>query len=136
MENTFIPEKFNRIEDAIKNQKDGYYIGSRLVLPFHCELIKVEIGDEHYTEFVGSENIKISQDPQNTSIYFRVKGRLFDIFKDMFLIEDLTKSEKGSLPDVIHLTVCEIDADICEQNTHIRLACTLLEDNYVKIIKK
>ncbi len=57
------------IVDIVNSDKKGFYIGTRMILPFKCNLIKL-IADSHiFTEFVGNDHVKISQTNLNTSIY-------------------------------------------------------------------
>ncbi len=106
------------IKDAINAKKTGFHIGQRLVLPFRCQIIKMMVKGELFTELVGSNNVKIQQDPKNTSIYFRLSGKL----------DNLVGTYR-----VIKLIVCEWDVDICDVSKHIKLVCEM-EENHVTII--
>ncbi len=107
------------IRQALKEGKDGFHIGGRIILPFRCQLIKIVIKEEIYTEFVGNEHIKISQDPQNTSIYFRETGRLASFLGEFHPIK---------------MIAAEWDADLTDPKTHIKLLLEV-EDYHVLRIK-
>ena len=64
----------NTITEAVKAKNSGFHIGQRLILPFRCQVIKLMVGGEIYTEFVGSKHVKISQDPKNTSLSVAAVG--------------------------------------------------------------
>jgi len=102
------------IKQAVEEGCNGFYIGHRLVLPFRCQLIKLIVEGEIFTEMVGSKHIKISQDPKNTSIYLRSIGKLSNFF--------------GTYK-VIKMVVCEWDVDLCDQSKHIKVICEI-EDNH------
>lgn len=106
------------IRQALHEQKEGFYIGHRIVLPFRCMLIKVIVDGLIFTEMVGSKHIKIQQDPKNTSIYIRSIGKLGN-FVDTY--------------KVIKLIACEWDADISDRSTHIKLVCEIRDNHTVTI---
>ena len=104
------------ILNAINAKKSGYHIGQRLILPFRCQMVKMMVEGEIITEFVGSKHIKLSQDPKNTSIYFRSSGNL-DNFVDSY--------------KVVKLIVSEWDADLTDMANHIKLICRIEENHEV-----
>ena len=106
------------IRTALNNKKQGFYIDQRLILPFKCQIVKLIIGGEIHTEFVGGKDIKLNQDPLNTSIYFRSAGKL-----TTFL---------GTYK-VIKLIVVEQDKCLCEIENHIKLICEIEEYHHVNI---
>ena len=106
------------ITEAVKAKKNGFYIGQRLILPFRCQVIKMMVEGEIYTEFVGSKHVKISQDPKNTSIYFRSTGRL-DNLVDTY--------------NVVKLILCEWESDLTDTRNHIKVVCEM-EENHVVLI--
>ena len=110
--------KSSQILDIVNGQGKGFYIGSRLILPFKCQFIKL-IADSHvYTEFVGNKDIKVSQDPLNTSIYFRETGRLSKF-------EDSYKS--------IKFIVAGTDEDLTNRDSHLKVVCHIQENHDVEI---
>ncbi len=106
------------VQEALEKKLTGFHIGQRLILPFRCQLIKLIAKNEIYTEFVGGEDIKISQDPQNTSIYFRNMGRLRNFLGDYGLIK---------------MVVAEWDADLTDPRTHIKIVVELEEHHIARI---
>jgi hypothetical protein len=106
------------IEEALEKNLTGFHIGNRLILPFHCQLLKLIVSKEIFHEFVGSEHIKISQDPNNTSIYFRIIGKLSNYVGSYQLVK---------------IIVAEIGADLCDPTSHIKLFCQIEESHVVKI---
>ena len=106
------------INQALEEGKDGFHIGTRLILPFRCQIIKIIIESEIFTEMVGSKNIKLSQDAQNTSIYFRSHGSL-----------DKTIGKY----EVIKIVVAELEADLSDVSNHIKIICEIGDTHVVKI---
>ncbi|MCH8902945.1 MAG: hypothetical protein IIA45_03405 [Bacteroidetes bacterium] len=106
------------IKEALESGKQGFHIGRRLILPFKCQLIKIIVEREIYTELIGSKDVKINQDPQNTSIYFRAIGDLDKVI--------------GSF-EVIKLIVAEEGAELTDITTHIKLVCEIAEGHEVNI---
>ncbi len=106
-----------RITEALEAKTTGFYIGNRLILPFRCQLLKIIVGGEIFTEMVGSNHIKIQQDPKNTSVYFRDIGKL---------------SNLGEY-QVIKLVVCEWDEDLVDLKNHVKVVCEIDERHVVTI---
>ena len=107
-------EIINKVKSGIK----GFYIGNRIILPFRCLLIKLIVQSDIFTEFVGNQHIKISQEAKNTSIYFRETGKLSEL--------------QGSY-QYIKLIVAGIEEDLTDRTTHIKLVCKILDDHEVDI---
>lgn len=104
------------IVEIIKSDKKGFHIGTRMILPFKCNLIKL-IADHHiFTEFVGNDHLKIAQTSRNTSIYFRETGRLSEF-------EGTYKS--------IKLILSSEEADLTDVNNHVKVLCHILENREV-----
>ncbi len=110
--------KSKEILEIVKTEKRGYYNGNRLILPFRCQLIKLIANSHIYTEFVGSDDVKISQDAHNTSIYFRETGRLANF--------------EGSYKNV-KMIVAGFDEDLTEMDSHIKMICHIEENHKVNI---
>lgn len=106
------------VKEAIAQKKNGFYIGHRLILPFKCQILKVIVDSEIFTELVGGKNLKLYQDPQNTSIYIRTIGKLNNYI-------DTYKS--------IKIIVAEWDADLTDINTHQKLVCEIQDGHEVLI---
>lgn len=96
------------ITNVVNSDSKGFYVGNRLILPFKCQLLKLIVDGHIYTEFVGNEDIKISQDPKNTSVYFREVGKLSHF-------EDTYKS--------IKMIVAGEDEDLTDHDKHLKLVC-------------
>ena len=102
--------------EIINSEKMGYYTGKRMILPFQCNIIKL-IADSHiFTEFVGSDDVKIAQDYQNTSIYFREIGKL--------------KEFEGGY-SLIRIIIAPLGSDLTDKNQHIKLVCRIIENHEV-----
>lgn len=106
------------IQQALDEGKEGFHIGTRLILPFKCQIIKIIIESEIFTELIGSKDIKLAQDIENTSIYFRSHGSL-----------DKTIGKY----EVVKIVASEWDADLSDVNTHIKLICEIGDTHVVKI---
>ena len=107
-----------KISHALEQKKKGFHIGQRLILPFSCQIIKIIVDDEIYTEVVGGKNIRINQDPQNTSIFFRIGGKL----------DNMVGTYK-----VIKMIICEWEDDLTEVSKHRKLVCEMEKDHQVII---
>jgi len=106
------------LQEIINSDKKGYYTGKRMILPFKCNIIKLIVDGHIFTEFVGSEDIKISQDFQNTSIYFREIGKL--------------KQFEGSY-SLIRIIIAPWEEDLTDKTQHIKLICKIVENHEVEI---
>ncbi|MBN4065941.1 hypothetical protein JYT51_01250 [Candidatus Amoebophilus asiaticus] len=106
------------IREAIESDLKGFYIGRRLALPFKCQVIKIIAGGENLTVMERSGSICIGQDPQNTSIYFLLSGKLKDYVGNY---------------KVIKLIVCEYDDDVCIMDNHVKLVCEMKDNHLVNI---
>lgn len=67
---------------------------------------------------VGNPDIKLHQDPRNTSIYVTSRGRLSNFIGRYKYIK---------------LIVCEWDDDLCDVTTHQKLICELHDNHEVDI---
>jgi len=106
------------VADALKSNKNGFHIGQRLILPFKCQIIKIIVDDEIYTELVGSDNVKINQDPNNTSVFFRIHGKL---------------TKMVGTYQVVKMIVAEMTDDLTDVNTHRKIVCEMEEHHNVNI---
>lgn len=103
------------IKEEIRGGATGFYIGSRLILPFKCQFLKLIVDNHIVTEFVGSKHIKISQEEKNTSIYFTESGKLKDF--------------EGSY-EYIKFVIAGLSDDLCDKENHLRMVCSI-EDNHI-----
>lgn len=106
------------IKQALKENRNGFYIGHRLVLPFKCQILKIIFDNEIFTELVGGKNLKLFQDPNNTSIYISSHGKLSN-FMDRY--------------KVVKLIICELEDDVCNVDTHTKLICEIKDNHQVAI---
>jgi len=107
------------IREALDQKINGYYIGNRLILPFHAQIIKLIFDGEVYTELVGSKEIQLNKDPNNTSIYFKKitdLNRYSDSFKN------------------IKLLICEWNENICTAK-HYKIIADI-EEQHVVLLKE
>ncbi|MFK7899749.1 MAG: hypothetical protein AB8B61_03215, partial [Cyclobacteriaceae bacterium] len=98
--------------NVIQSDKKGYYTGTRMILPFKCNILKLIVDGHIFTEFVGSEDIKIAQDQKNTSIYFRQIGKL--------------KKFEGEY-SLIKVIIAPLETDLTEKENHFKLICKILD---------
>lgn len=107
-----------QILEIIKSNKKGYYTGNRMIFPFKCNFLKV-IADSHImTEFKKNEHISVSQEAQNTSLYFTEVGRLKHF-------EDGYKS--------IKILLAPLDCDLTDVKNHIKLICHIEGNHQVEL---
>lgn len=106
------------IKEQIKSGANGFYIGSRMILPFKCQFIKLIVDNHIVTEFVGNSHIKVSQEERNTSIYFRESGKLNDF--------------EGSY-EYIKMIISGLGDDLCDKDQHLKIICSIEENHIVKL---
>ena len=105
------------ILEIINSDQKGYHTGNRMIFPFKCNFIKI-IADSHImTEFKKSDDITISQEPMNTSLYFREIGRLKEF-------------ESGY--KYIKIVLASYQDDLSNPENHIKLVCKILENHRVE----
>lgn len=106
------------ILSIVNSDKKGFHIGTRMILPFKCNIIKLIADSNIFTEFVGSEHVKVSQTNLNTSIYFRETGRL-------------SKFSGGYKS--IKLIVTSEDEDLTIIKNHVKIICHILDNHEVEL---
>ncbi len=106
------------IREALAQNKEGYYIGCRLILPFKCNLLKIIVEGHIFTEMVGSHHIKVQQDELNTSVYLRDTGKLSN-YVDTY--------------NVVKIIAAEMGTDLTDQKQHIKLVCEIGDHNNLLI---
>lgn len=107
-----------KLKEEIRGGATGFYIGSRMILPFKCQFIKLIVDNHIVTEFVGNKNIKLSQEEKNTSIYFTESGKLNDF--------------EGSY-EYIKLIIAGLEDDLCNRENHIKVVCSIEDNHLVKL---
>ena len=59
------------INQVLKEKKSGLYFGNRVLLPFHCTILKIVIEDDVITDFsIGEKGAYVNETPDFTEIYF------------------------------------------------------------------
>ena len=107
-----------KIKDLIRGGAQGFYIGTRMILPFKCQFLKLIVDNHIVTEFVGNKNIKVSQEERNTSLYFTESGKL-DNFEGSY--------------EYIKLIIAGLEDDLCDRGTHLKIVCSIEENHIVKL---
>jgi hypothetical protein len=109
------------IREILKEKKYGLYYGNRVLLPFSCHIIKLNIENDLITDFSPSDKgVHISENPDFMEIYF------YD-YKD--LGEVVTKYE------TIKMIVVQKGKDIFNLKNHITLALYPEDNNQLRIEK-
>ena len=109
------------ISEVLKDKKSGLYFGNRILLPFSCHIIKLNIENDLITDFSPSfKGVHISENPDFMEIYF------YD-YKD--LSEAITKYE------AIKMIVVEKGKDVFNMKNHIKLALQPEENHQLRIEK-
>jgi hypothetical protein len=107
------------IKEVLKEKKTGLYFGNRVLLPFSCHIIKLNIENDLITDFSPSfKGVHISENDDFMEIYF------YD-YKN--LKEVITKYE------AIKMIVVEKGKDVFNLKNHIKLALHPEEDNQLRI---
>lgn len=89
------------IREAIIQGKHAFVLGSQLILPFRCYVLKITVGHETYTDLY--QKVKILSMPRNTILVLRGKAWQDEV--------------PESTPYVI-LVVAEEDTDLSEKKNH------------------
>ena len=59
------------INEVLKGKKRGLYFGNRVLLPFHCTILKIVIEDDVITDFsIGEKGAYLNEAQDFTEIYF------------------------------------------------------------------
>ena len=106
------------IKKQVKEGVTGFYIGSRMILPFQCQFIKLIVDSHIITEFVGNKHVKVSQEAKNSSIYFRETGKLNQF--------------EGSY-EYIKLIIAGLEDDLCDRENHLKIICSIEDNHTVKL---
>jgi len=109
------------INEVLKEKKTGLYFGNRILLPFSCHILKLNIENDLITDFSPSfKGVNISENPDFMEIYFHDYKDLGDV---------ITKYE------AIKMIVVEKGKDIFNTKNHITLALKPEENNQLRIEK-
>ena len=94
------------LEEILKNNVNGIYYGNRVLLPFHCYVLKIVIENDIITDFsLKNTGAYINEYPDFTEIYFldypdieaniskfeTIKMIVVDKQKDIFNFDDHVK---------------------------------------------
>ncbi|MCW8810894.1 MAG: hypothetical protein OQJ93_00270 [Ignavibacteriaceae bacterium] len=109
------------INEVVKEKKSGLYFGNRVLLPFSCHIIKLNIENDLITDFSPfGESVHVSENPDFMEIYFHD-------YKDL--------KEVVSKFEAIKMIVVEKGKDVFNTKNHITLALHP-EDNHQLRIEK
>ena len=109
------------LSQVLKEKKSGLYFGNRVLLPFSCHLIKLNIENDLITDFSPShKGVYVSENDDFMEIYFHD-------YKD--LGEVITKFE------AIKMIVVEKGKDVFDTKNHITIALHPEENHRLRIEK-
>jgi len=96
------------ISEVLKEKKSGLYFGNRVLLPFSCHILKLNIENDLITDFSPSDKgVNVSENSDFMDIYF------YD-YKDI--------QESVSKYEAIKMIVVEKGKDVFNIKNHITLA--------------
>ena len=109
------------INEILKEKKSGLYFGNRILLPFSCHILKLNIENDLITDFSQCcKGVYVSENADFMEIYFHD-------YKD--LGEVITKFE------AIKIIVVEKGKDVFNKQNHITLALHPEDDHQLRIEK-
>ena len=109
------------LSQVLKEKKSGLYFGNRVLLPFSCHIIKLNIENDLITDFSSCcKGVYVSENPDFMEIYFHDYKNLGEV---------ITKFE------AIKLIVVEKGKDIFDTKNHITLALHPEENHNLRIEK-
>jgi len=109
------------LSEVLKEKKSGLYFGNRVLLPFSCHIIKLNIENDLITDFSPScKGVHVSENPDFMEIYF-------------YNYDDL--QEVVSKYEAIKMIVVEKGKDIFNIKNHITLALHPEENHNLRIEK-
>ena len=109
------------INEVLKEKKSGLYFGNRVLLPFTCHILKLNIENELITDFSPSfKGVHISENSDFMEIYF------YD-YKD--LAEVISKFES------IKMIVVEKGKDVFNTKNYLKIALHPEENHQLRIEK-
>jgi len=109
------------LSEVLKEKKSGLHYGNRLILPFSCHIIKLNVENDLITDFGPSfKGVHVSENPDFMEIYFYDYKNLADVITEY---------------EAIKMIVAEKGKDIFDMNNHMALALYLEEDHKLRIEK-
>lgn len=99
----------------------GLYYGNRLILPFHCNLLKVVVNRDNITDFSStSKYMTIVEGNNYTDLYFREYENVKETISEF---------------EAIKMVVVEKNKDIFDFKNHIKLAIYFEDKHELRIEK-
>ena len=109
----------NSIENAIIEKKNGLCYGSRILLPFVCDILKAVIDHDIITDFSSlSDGAYYEKHDEFTEIYF---------FGHEDIIEDVSKYES------IKMIVVDESDNIFDLKNHLKISLKPLDNHVLEI---
>jgi len=109
------------ISEVLKEKKSGLYFGNRVLLPFSCHILKLNIENDLITDFSPSfKGVHVSENDDFMEIYFYDYKDLGDVI---------------SKYEAIKMIVVEKGKDVFDTKNHIALAL-YPEENHQLTIEK
>jgi len=109
------------ISEVLKEKKHGLYFGNRVIFPFSCHLLKLNIENDLITDFSPSDKgVYVAENPDFMEIYFCN-------YKDI--------QESVSKYEAIKMIVVEKGKDVFNIKNHITLALHPEENHQLRIEK-
>ena len=109
------------LSEVLKEKKSGLFFGNRILLPFSCHILKLNIENDLITDFSSCcKGVYVSENPDFMEIYFHD-------YKD--LGEVITKFED------IKLIVVEKGKDVFNTKNHITISLHPEENHNLRIEK-
>ena len=109
------------LSEVLKEKKSGLFFGNRILLPFSCHILKLNIENDLITDFSSCcKGVYVSENPDFMEIYFHDYKNLGEV---------ITKFE------AIKLIVVEKGKDIFDTKNHITLALHPEENHNLRIEK-
>lgn len=107
------------IKEVLDKKLTGFYFGNRILLPFHCHILKLNIENDLITDFSPCcKEIHISENPDFMEIYF------LD-YKDLAAVQ--TEFE------LIKMIVVEKGKNIFDKKNHLSIALHIEPKHILRI---
>ena len=109
------------LNTALQEKKNGLHYGTRVLLPFVCDILKAVIDDDIITDFSGvTEGAYYEKQDTFTELYF---------FEHEDLLQDVSKFEN------IKLVVVDEDDDMFNFEHHRKIGLKPLENHKLDIFE-
>ncbi len=108
------------IKEVLDKNLTGLVFGNRILLPFHCHILKLNIENDLITDFSPCcKGVHISENPDYMEIYFHD-------YKDLAAVQ--TEFE------LIKMIVVEKEKDVFDNKNHIKIGLKI-QDNHTVVIQ-